>query len=103
MEYFYGELFFKNRFYTWKFNPKNETLTVYDSSFKELRKFKIDPRKLKRKHEILELVKLELAKPAPQITIDYSAYNDVREEGVEWSFLFIQPTLSLFTFYILNY
>ena len=82
-ENFNGELFYKAHFYSWKYNAYTGEMKVFNSTFKLLREFKMEPRLLKKMSQVTDLVKLHLDKPDRQTTIDYTAYDDVRDEGME--------------------
>ena len=80
---FNGQIFYKQRFYSWKYNAHTEVMKVFNSTHTQLREFKMEHQLLKKMNQVTELVKRELDKPDRQTTIDYTAYNDVRDEWLE--------------------
>ncbi|MFN8323362.1 MAG: hypothetical protein U0T74_11945 [Chitinophagales bacterium] len=73
-----GQVFYKQRFYSWKYNEQHSTLEIFNTDFEMVTQIVINAALLRKRQPVADkaLEALQRKDATPQYSINYQAFND---------------------------
>ena len=81
MRFFHtGQIFYRQRFYSWKYNEQHGLLEIFNTDFELVTQIVMNAQLLRKREQVMAkaLEALQHKDATPQYSINYHAFNDTR-------------------------